>query len=147
MLLQEISYLLTFIILYCHYSVHAGPKSRDVQMVQDHKATAESLGKVIKLFGRQEILNLKKTSTEKNLRLRRDHDSSSNPCVKEVLITRINLIINETHVVKEHVCFKTTNLGCNPVSGKYLCEKMLSMYRDSAGKTQAYTSGCRCVNP
>ena len=141
MLLQEISFLLTFIILYCHYSVHAGPKSRDVQMVQDHKATAESLGKVIKLFGRQKILNLKKTSAEKNVRFRRDHGTSNNPCLKEVKA----LMINTTHVVKEHVCYHTSNTGCNPVNGKYLCEKMLTMYLDSAGKIHAYTSGCRCV--
>ena len=139
MLLQEISFLLTFIILYCHYSVHARPKSLDVRMVQDHKATAQTLGKVIKLFGRQNILKFKNTSAEENLRFRR----ASDPCVKEVKL----LMINATHVVKEHVCFKTTNLGCNPVNGKYLCEKVLGMYLDSAGQTQAYTSGCRCVNP
>ena len=143
MLLQEISLLLTVIILYCHYSVHARPKSRDEQMGQDHKATAQTLGKVLKLFGRQNILNFKKTSAEENLRFRRDHGTSFNPCVKEVKI----LMINQTYGVKEHVCFKTTNLGCSPVNGKYLCEKNLTMYRDSAGKTQAYSSGCRCVNP
>ena len=110
-------------------------------MVQDHKATAESLGKVIKLFGRQKILSLRKTSAEKNVRFRRDHGTSNNPCLKEVKA----LMINATHVVKEHVCYHTSNTGCNPVNGKYLCEKMLSMYRDSAGKTHAYTSGCRCV--
>ena len=130
--------------------MRAGPRPRNPR--------EDTLGNAIyKVFRRQanpgvkqvtvERSLLKKTSAEKNLRLRRDHDSSSNPCVKEVLITRINLIINQTHVVKEHVCFGATNLGCNPVSGKYLCEKMLSMYRDSTGKTQAYTSGCRCVNP
>ena len=134
---------MTFIILYCHYSVHARPKSRDEQMVQDHKATAESLGKVIKLFGRQNILNFKKTSAEENLRFRRDHGTSFNPCVKEVKA----LMINATHVVKEHVCYDTTTLGCKPVNGKYLCQKDLTMYRDSTGKIQAYTSGCRCVKP
>ena len=49
--------------------------------------------------------------------------------------------------VVEHVCYNTTNLGCNPVDGKYVCEKVLSMYPYSANKTQAYTSGCKCVNP
>ena len=131
---------MTVIILYCHYSVLARPKSRDVRMVQDNKASAQTLGKVIKLFDRQNILNFKKTSAEKNLRLRRD---LSNPCVKEVKV----LVISATHGVKEHVCYNTTNLGCNPVKGKYPCEKMLSMYRDSAGKLQAYISGCRCQNP
>ena len=134
---------MTVIILYCHYSVHARPQSRDEQMGQDHKATAQTLGKVIKLFGRQKILNFKKTSAEENLRFRRDHGTSFNPCVKEVKV----LLINATHGVKEHVCYNTTILGCNPVNGKYLCEKRLSMYRDSAGKIQAYISGCRCVNP
>ena len=143
MLLQEISFLLTFIILYCHYSVHARPKSRDVQVVQDHKATAQTLAKVIKLFGRQKILKFKKTSAEENLRFRRDQTQVLHPCVKEVKI----LTINATHGVKEHVCFNTTNLGCKPVNGKYLCEKKLSMFLDSAGKTQAYISGCKCVNP
>ena len=124
----------------------AGPRPRN--------AREDTLGNAIyKVFRRQanpgvkqvtvERSLLKKTSAEKNLRLRRDLDSSINPCVKEVLIKRIN----QTHVVKEHVCFGTTNLGCKPVNGKYLCEKMLSMYRDSTGKTQAYTSGCRCVHP
>ena len=138
MLLQEISFLLTFIILYCHYSVHARPNSRDVQVVQDHKATAQTLGKVIKLFGRQNILKFKNTSAEENLRFRRDN----NPCVKDVKV----LMINQTYGVKEYACFKTTNLGCKPVDGKYLCEKVLTMYLDQAGKTQAYISGCRCVN-
>ena len=130
---------MTVIILYRHYSVHARPKSRDVQVVQDHKATAQTLGKVIKLFGRQNVLKFKNTSAEENLRFRRD----SNPCVKEVKV----LMINQTYGVKEHVCFKTTNLGCNPVKGKYLCEGVLAAYLDSANKTQAYTSGCKCVNP
>ena len=133
---------MTVIILYCHYSVHARPKSRDEQMGQDHKATAQTLGKVIKLFGRQKIINFKKTSAEKNLRFRRE---AFNPCInyKEDKV----LMINATHVVKERVCYNTTNLGCNPVNGKYLCEKVLDMYLDQAGKTQAYISGCRCVNP
>ena len=111
-------------------------------MVQDDKATAQTVGKVIKLFGRQNILKFKKTPAEENLRFRRDH-TSFNPCVKEVKV----LVINATHGVKEHVCYNTTNLGCNPVNGKYPCEKILSMYQDSAGKTQAYISGCRCQNP
>ena len=55
-------------------------------------------------------------------------------------------MINQTYGVKEYACFKTTNLGCKPVDGKYLCEKVLTMYLDQAGKTQAYISGCRCVN-
>ena len=130
--------MLTVIILYCHYSVHARPKSRDVQVVQDHKATAQTLGKVIKLFGRQNILKFENTSAEENLRFRR----ASNPCVKDVKV----LMINQTYGVKEYACFKTTNLGCKPVDGKYLCEKVLTMYLDQAGKTQAYISGCRCVN-
>ena len=130
--------MLTVIILYCHYSVHARPKSRDVQVVQDHKATAQTLGKVIKLFGRQNILKFKNTSAEENLRFRR----AFNPCVKDVKV----LMINQTYGVKEYACFKTTNLGCKPVDGKYLCEKVLTMYLDQAGKTQAYISGCRCVN-
>ena len=134
---------MTAIILYCHYSIHARLKSRDEQMAQDHKATAQTLGKVIKLFGRQKILNLKKTSAEENLRFRRDHGTGFNPCVKEVKV----LVINATHGVKEHVCYNTTNLGCSSVNGKYLCEKVLTMYQDPAGKIQAYTSGCRCVNP
>ena len=43
------------------------------------------------------------------------------------------------------VCYNTNNFGCNPVNGKYLCEGVLVTYLDSANKTQAYTSGCRCV--
>ena len=86
---------------------------------------------------------LKKTSAEKHLRFLRDHGTSFNPCLKEEKF----LGINQTHVVVEHVCYSTTNFGCSPVNGKYLCEKMLSMYLDSAKKTKAFTSGCRCVNP
>ena len=133
---------MTVIILYCHYSVHARPKSRDEQMGQDHKATAQTLGKVIKLFDRQNILNFKKTSAEKNLRFRRE---AFNPCINYKKDKA--LMINATHVVKERVCFNTTNLGCNQVDGKYLCEKVLTMYQDPAGKIQAYTSSCKCVNP
>ena len=108
-------------------------------MVQDHKATAQTLGKLIKLFGRQNVLKFKNTSVEENLRFRRDN----NPCVKEVKV----LMINQTYGVKEHVCYHTSNTGCNPVNGKYLCEGVLAAYLDSANKTQAYTSGCKCVNP
>ena len=112
-------------------------------MVQDHKATAQTLGKVIKLFGRENILKFKKTSAEENLRFRRDQTQVLHPCVKEVNV----LMINPTHGVKIYVCYNTTNLGCNPVNGKYLCVKDLSMYQDSAGKPHAYISGCKCVNP
>ena len=129
----------------CHWSVRAGPRPRN--------AREDTLGNAIyKVFRRQanpgvkqvsvERSLLKKTSAEKNLRFRRDHGTSFNPCLKEEKFLRIN----QTHGVKEHVCYKTTNLGCNPVNGKYLCEKMLSMYLDSAKKIQAFTSGCRCVN-
>ena len=55
-------------------------------------------------------------------------------------------MINQTDGVKEYVCYHTTNLGCLPFNGKYLCEKVLTMYQDPAGKIQAYTSGCRCAN-
>ena len=112
-------------------------------MVQDHKATAQNLGKVIKLFGTQNILNFEKASAAKNLRSRRDRGTSSNPCVKEEKL----LMINPTHSVKVRDCYNTTNVGCSPVNGKYLCEKVLSTYQDSAGIMQAYTSDCRCVNP
>ena len=113
-------------------------------MVQDRKATAQNLGnfKVIKLLGTLNILNFKKASAEKNLRFRRDHGTSFNPCVKDERV----LMINATHGVKEHVCYNATNLGCRPVNGKYSCEKILSMYQDSTGKIQAYTSDCRCQN-
>ena len=124
----------------------AGPRPRN--------AREDTLGNAIyKVFRRQanpgvkqvtvERRLRKKTSAEKNLRFLRDYGTSGNPCVKEVQA----LPINQTHAVKDHVCFKTTNLGCSPVNGKYLCEKMLSMYLDSANKTQAYISGCRCVKP
>ena len=112
-------------------------------MVQDHKPTAQNLGKAIKLFGKQNILNFKKASAEKNLRSRRDHGTSFNPCFIEERL----LMINQTYSVKQHVCYNTTNVGCSPVNGKYLCEKVLTVYKNSAGKEEAYTSGCRCVNP
>ena len=130
----------------CHWSVRAGPRPRN--------AREDTLGNAIyKVFRRQanpgvkqvsvERSLLKKTSAEENLRFRRDHATSFNPCVKEVKI----LVINATHGVKEHVCYNTTTLGCKPVNGKYLCEKVLTMYQDPAGKIQAYTSDCKCVNP
>ena len=124
--------------------MRAGPRPRN--------AREDTLGNAIyKVFRRQanpgvkqvtvERRPRKKTSAEKNLRFLRDY-GTGNPCVKEVQARPIN----QTHGVKVHVCFKATNLGCSPVNGKYLCEKMLSMYLDSANKTQAYISGCRCVN-
>ena len=126
--------------------MRAGPRPRN--------AREDTLGNAIyKVFRRQanpgvkqvsvERSLLKKTSAEKNLRFRRDRGTSFNPCLKEEKLLRVN----QTHGVKEHVCYNTTTFGCSPVNGKYLCEKMLSMYRDSAGKIQAYISGCRCVNP
>ena len=126
--------------------MRAGPRPRN--------AREDTLGNAIyKVFRRQANLGvkqvsverslLKKTSAEENLRFRRDHATSFNPCVKEVKI----LMITATHGVKEHVCYETTNLGCNPVDGRYLCEGILAAYLDAANKTQAYTSGCKCVNP
>ena len=126
--------------------MRAGPRPRN--------AREDTLGNAIyKVFRRQANLGvkqvsverslLKKTSAEENLRFRRDHGTSFNPCVKEVKV----LLITATHGVKEHVCYETTNLGCNPVDGRYLCEGILAAYLDAANKTQAYTSGCKCVNP
>ena len=126
--------------------MRAGPRPR--------KAREDTLGNAIyKVFRKQanpgvkqvsvERSLFKKTSAEKNLRFLRDHGTSFNPCLKEDKF----LAINQTHGVIEHVCYKTTNFGCKPANGKYPCEKILSMYPDSAGKIQAYTSGCRCVNP
>ena len=126
--------------------MRAGPRPR--------KAREDTVGNAIyKVFLRQanpgvkqvsvERSLLKKTSAEENLRFRRDHGTSFNPCVQEVKA----LMINPTHGVKIHVCYNTTNFGCNPVNGKYLCEGVLATYLDSANKTQAYTSGCKCVYP
>jgi len=126
--------------------VRAGPRPRN--------AREDTLGNAIyKVFRRQanpgvkqvsvERSLLKKTSAEKNLRFLRDYGTSFNPGVKEVKVLRIN----QTHFVKEHVCYNETNLGCNPVNGKYLYERVLSLYLDSAKKTLAYTSDCKCVNP
>ena len=117
-------------------------------------AREDTLGNAIyKVFRRQanpgvkqvsvERSLLKKRSAEKNVRFLRDHGTSFNPCLKKVQA----LQINQTHIVQEHICYSTTNLGCNVVNGKYLCEVVLAMYLDSAGKTQAYISGCTCVNP
>ena len=125
--------------------MRAGPRPR--------KAREDTLGNAIyKVFRKQanpgvkqvsvERSLFKKTSAEKNLRFLRDH-GTINPCVKENKF----LPINQTHGVIEHVCYNISNVGCNPVNGKYPCDKILSMYRDSAGKIQAYVSGCRCVNP
>ena len=144
LVLQEIAFCITIAVCF-HLSVRAGPRPRN--------AREDTLGNAIyKVFRRQanpgvkqvsvERSLLKKKSAEKNLRFLRDHGTSFNPCVKEVKI----LMTNATHAVK-HVCYHTTALGCNPVNGKYLCEGVLAAYLDSANKTQAYTSGCKCVNP
>lgn len=143
--LQEFSFLLTVIIVFFHYSVYARPKSREDWMGQDNddQATSQTLGKEMKLFSRQKFLNANKITEERSLRFRRNHNTTSNPCVKAVKLEMVAIGL----AVKVHECFTTTNLGCQPVNGKFLCEKIMSLFKDSAGKICLYTSGCRCKKP
>ena len=138
---QKISFLLPVVLIaYFHYCVHAGQKSGDVRVIKvdSHQAaTVQTLGNAFKLVHKQKIPDVR----EKSLRFR--PDDSSNPCLN----TSVVIMIDQTVGVKSLVCRKTTNTGCKPVNGKYLCEKVLSMIRDSAGKLFAYVSQCRCVKP
>ena len=141
--LQEFSFLLTVIIVFFHYSVYARPKSREDWMGQDNddQATSQTLGKDIKLFSRQKFLNANQITEERSLRFRRNHNSTSNPCFKAEKVEMFAAGL----AVKVHECFTTTNLGCRPVNGKFLCEKIKSVVNDSAGNLYAYNSGCRCA--
>ena len=140
--LQEFSFLLTVIIVFFHYSVYARPKSREDWMGQDNddQATSQTLGKEMKLFSRQKFLNANKITEERSLRFRRNHNTTFNPCVKAVKLEMVAI----GRAVKVHECFTTTNLGCQPVNGKFLCEKIKTVDQDSANNTYAYTSGCKC---
>ena len=141
--LQEFSFLLTVIIVFFHYSVYARPKSREDWMGQDNddQATSQTFGKDIKLFSRQKFLNANQITEERSLRFRRNHNSTSNPCFKAEKVEMFAAGL----AVKVHECFTTTNLGCRPVNGKFLCEKIKSVVNDSAGNLYAYNSGCRCA--
>ena len=138
---QKISFLLPVVLIaYFHYCVHAGQKSGDIRVIKvdgHQAATVQTLGNAFKLVHKQKIPDVR----EESLRFR--PDDSFNPCLK----TSVVILTNQTHVVKNHVCYKTTNLGCKPVNGKYLCEKVLSMTKDSNGSVFAYVSQCRCVRP
>ena len=108
--------------------MRAGPRPRD--------AREDTLGNTIyKVFRRQANPRVKQVSVKRSLLF-------FNPCVKEVRV----LMVTEKFAVKEHVCYTTTNFGCSPVNGKYLCERVLTAYLDSANNTQFFTSGCKCVN-
>ncbi|CAH3022398.1 unnamed protein product, partial [Porites evermanni] len=123
-------FLLTVIIVFFHYSVYARPKSREDWMGQDNddQATSQTLGKEMKLFSRQKFLNANKITEERSLRFRRNHNTTSNPCVKAVKLEMVAIGL----AVKVHECFTTTNLGCQPVNGKFLCEKIKTVDQDSA---------------
>ena len=111
-----------------HWYVCAVPGSRD--------AREHALGNAIKVFHNQANPDVKQASVRRSLRFRR-----SNPCLSRVEILQVAGGL----FVKEHVCLTTSNIGCQPVNGKFLCEKIKSVVNDSAGNLYAYTSGCRCA--
>ena len=139
--IQKISFLLPFVIAYFHYSVHAGQNSGDIRVIKvdSHQAaTVQTLGNAFKLVHKLQIPDF----SEKSLRFR-PADESFNPCLK----TTVVIMIEQGVGVKSLVCRETTNLGCKPVNGKYLCEKVLSKIRNSTGALLPYVSQCRCVLP
>ena len=134
--IQKINLLLPFVIAYFHYSVHAGQKSGDIRVIKvdSHQAATVTLGNAFKLVHKQKIPDVR----EKSLRFR--PDDSFNPCLKTTEV----IMIEEDIGVKSLVCAKTTNLGCRPVNGKYLCEAIRSIIVNSTGYAHPFTSACRC---
>ena len=135
--IQKISFLLPFVIAYFHYSVHAGQKSGDIRVIKvdSHQATTlQTLGNAFKLVHELKIPDVR----EKSLRFR--PDDSFNPCLK----TTEAIMIEQDIGVKSLVCRKTTNLGCKPVNGKYLCEAIRSIIVNSTGYEHPFTSACQC---
>ena len=113
----------------------AVPGSRD--------AREHALGNAIKVFRNQANPDVKQVSVRRSLRFRRDHDIFSNP-----LLCRVGTLqVAGALAVNVHVCLITSNIGCQPVNGKFLCEKIKSAVNDSAGNLYTYTSGCRCAKP
>ena len=113
----------------------AVPGSRD--------AREHALGNAIKVFRNQANPDVKQVSVRRSLRFRRDHDIFSNP-----LLCRVGTLqVAGGLAVNVHVCLITSNIGCQPVNGKFLCEKIKSAVNDSAGNLYTYTSGCRCAKP
>ena len=113
----------------------AVPGSRD--------ARERALGNAIKVFRNQANPDVKQASVRRSLRSRRDHDIFSNPCLSRVETLQVagGLAVNV------HVCLITSNIGCQPVNGKFLSGQIKSAVNDSAGNIYAYTSGCRCAKP
>ena len=106
-------------------------------------AREHALGNAIKVFRNQANPDVKQASVRRSLRFRRDHDIFSNPCLSRVETLQVvgGLAVNV------HVCLITSNVGCQPVNGKFLSEQIKSAVNDSAGNIYAYTSGCRCAKP
>ena len=120
--------------------MHAGQKSGDIRVIKvdSHQAaTVQTLGNAFKLVHKQKIPDVR----EESLRFR--PDDSSNPCLN----TSVVIMIDQNVGVRSLVCRQTAVTGCKPVNGKYLCEKVLSMTKDSTGSLFAYVSQCRCVKP
>ena len=135
--IQKISFLLPFVIAYFHYSVHAGQKSGDIRLIKvdsNQAATLQTLGNAFKLVHELKIPDVR----EKSLRFR--PGNSFNPCLKTTEV----IMIEQDIGVKSLVCRKTTNLGCKPVNGKYLCEAIRSIIVNSTGYEHPFTSACRC---
>ena len=134
--IQKISFLLSFLITFFHYSVHAGQKSGDIRVIKvdNHQAaTVQTLGNAFKLVHKQKIPDFR----EKSLRFR--PDDSFNPCLKSVRLVLIDRLI----VVKVLTCRKTTNLGCKPVNGR--CRPNYSLVRSPGGTELVYISKCVCA--
>ena len=131
--IQKISFLFSFLITFFLYSTHAGPNSGDISVIKadNHQAAT------VQLVNKQKIPDVR----EESLRFR--PDDSSNPCLN----TSVVILISQSVGVKSLVCRQTAVTGCKPINGKYLCEKVLSMTKDSNGSVFAYVSQCRCVRP
>ena len=117
--------------------MHAGQKSGDIRVIKvdSHQAaTVQTLGNAFKLVHKQKIPDVR----EKSLRFR--PDDSFNPCLKTTEV----IMIEDDIGVKSLVCYKSTNLGCKPVNGKYLCETIRSIIVNSTGYEHPFTSDCRC---
>ena len=111
---QEIALWTTISVCFYWY-VCAVPGSRD--------AREHALGNAIKVFRNQANPDVKQVSVRRSLRSRRDHDIFSNPCGSRVETLQVagGLAVNV------HVCLITSNIGCQPVNGKFLCEKIKSL--------------------
>ena len=107
---------------------------RVIKVDSHQAATLQTLGNAFKLVHKLKIPDVR----EKSLRFR--PDDSFNPCLETTEV----IMIEQDIGVKSLVCRKTTNRGCKPVNGKYLCEAIRSIIVNSTGYEHSFTSACQC---